>query len=178
MAKLPGWAWGLGGAGLLIWGAFKVAKMVRGIRNNNPGNLRPMPSQKWEGETAPDTAKGGPFSRFTAPYYGWRAATIDIYGDITKRGQDTLRRLVFGTPEKNFQDAYAPPSENDAKRYLQVLVDALKIAPDMKLNPWLHGPALLRAIAKHENGLDPDTIWGATPREEGIAAGRRYVLGA
>lgn len=160
------WVAVLGGLGLF---AFVVYKMLpRGIRNNNPGNLRPLPGgQKWLGELEPDQGPMGKYSRFEFPWQGWRAMAIDVYGDIARDGLDTIQKLVT---------EYAPAADkNNETEYVGVLVDALKISKDLRLNVYLHGPTLLRAIAKHELGINPDLTWGAAERERGIQAGLEYL---
>ncbi len=139
----------------------------RGIRNNNPGNLRPLPRDKWVGEVAPDTAKDGPFSRFEKPWQGWRAMTIDVLGDILKDGLNTIEKLV---------SEYAPALDNNEEGpYVRALVKAVAVAKDFPLNVRLHGPALLKAIATYEQGVNPDLVWGSAEREKGVASGMEYV---
>lgn len=162
--SVPTWVWIVA---VLVLIGIPVAYRPRGIRNNNPGNLRPMPRSKWLGEVAPDTSKGGPFSRFERPWQGWRAMLVDVYGDILIDGLNTIRKLVA---------EYAPGTDNnDESAYVKALVKAVGVDPDMRLNVYLHGPALLAGIAKHENGVDPDLVWGAGEREKGIEQGLAYV---
>lgn len=170
-SRVPRWVW-WGLAGGIILGVLILARLARGIRNNNPMNLRPLPGGKtWDGEIAPDRAKGGPFSRYITPAKGWRAGGIDVFGDILTRGQNTIRRLVGGTPEAGYKDAYAPASDNNnVQEYIAALTKALGVADDQPLSIGLHGPELLHAIGKHENGIDPDLVWGEGPRKEGTLA--------
>jgi len=173
------WPWIFGGVLFLLLLGLPVAvlRRPRGYRNNNPGNLRPMPKGKWAGEVAPDNGLNGPYSRFESPYHGFRAMTIDVYGDIVNGGQNTIKRLVSGTPEAGFRDAYAPGSDkNNEAAYINYLVKATGLAADFPLSIYLHGPALLHAITMYENSkLDPDSIWTAEPRLNGMADGQQYL---
>lgn len=90
-----------------------------GLRNNNPGNLRPLSSGTWLGEIAPDYVNN--FSRFQNVAYGLRAMITDITGDIVKDGQNTLRKLIT---------AYAPPGENDTAAYIATVSSLTGLAPD------------------------------------------------
>ncbi len=145
---------------LLIFGVPVALNSPRGIRNKNPGNLRPLPRDKWLGELSPDLAKGGPFSRFEYPWQGWRAMGIDVFGDILNDGLNTIARLVH---------EYAPGSDsNNETEYIAVLSKALGITPTTPINVKKQGAALLRAITKHEQGIDPDLVWGAAEREKGV----------
>lgn len=92
-----------------------------GLRNNNPGNLRPLPGgQKWQGEISPDLANG--FSRFQDVGYGLRAMITDITGDIVLDGANTIRKLV---------NVYAPASDgNNTQAYINSVVAYTGIGPD------------------------------------------------
>lgn len=74
--------------------------LTRGIRNNNPGNLRVTPD-KWVGKIplSQNTDLNKSFEQFTEIKYGIRAMLIDLLGDIGK-GKDTIRKLI---------SEYAPP---------------------------------------------------------------------
>lgn len=94
-----------------------------GLRNNNPGNLRPLPNgQKWVGEIERDTKNN--FSRFSDIAYGIRAMITDIAGDIVKDGNDTLTKLIT---------AYAPPNENATQNYIDSVATATGIGRHEKI---------------------------------------------
>lgn len=70
-----------------------IAGYPLGLRNNNPGNLRPLPGgQTWQGEIAPDLAHG--FSRFSDISWGLRAMITDVAVSIVNDGNDTLTKLI------------------------------------------------------------------------------------
>ena len=168
------WAWVVAGAILLYFLVRLGVSKIRSIRNNNPGNLRPLPrGQKWAGElSTQDTATGGPFSRFESPRKGWRAMAVDVYGDITRDHLDTIRKLVA---------AYAPAGDlagkqrNDPDAYAKSVASKVGISIDFPLNVWLHGPALLKSMATVEAGVDPDLVWGSKERLDGIMDATDYL---
>ncbi len=95
-----------------------------GLRNNNPGNLRPLPGNTtWQGEIDPDRVNN--FSRFQNIGYGLRAMITDITGDIVNDKQNTLRKLIT---------AYAPPSENNTAAYINAVANYTGLAPDTRIN--------------------------------------------
>lgn len=78
--------------------------LPRGIRNNNPGNLRPNPAWKWDGQGPMDTAGGqGEYLTFISPEYGIRAMIRDIRSK-RKRGLDTVQKIM---------NVYAPLGDNN-----------------------------------------------------------------
>ncbi|MDP3859019.1 MAG: hypothetical protein Q8Q73_14800 [Stagnimonas sp.] len=122
----------------------------RGIRNNNPGNLRPGPA--WLGLAAPasDGGPGGGYARFTSPYYGIRALAINLRNYDKKHGLRTVRGVI---------NRWAPPVENNTSAYVTAVAKALGVGPDATINTA--DPAVLAklvtAIIKHENGQQPYT---------------------
>ncbi len=137
--------WWLGALALLILGAGGTVayKMSRGIRNNNPGNIRKS-GIKWQGmrgvQDDPD------FVQFIAPEWGIRAMVRDLRGDF-RSGQDTVRKLI---------NEWAPPTENNTSAYVSAVSRAMGVNPDDKLS-FDYGQvlALVKAIIRHENGINP-----------------------
>lgn len=102
-----------------------------GIRNNNPGNLRPV------------GASTG-FQQFSSMQEGLQALDKDlqIKGG---RGVNTIRKVI---------SAWAPPSENNTEAYIKTVAQRLGVPPDAALdmeNPLVR-QALSTAISLHENG--------------------------
>lgn len=124
-----------------------MSKVARGIRNNNPGNIRHGKS-KWAGmsQTQTDAA----FVQFTSPEYGIRALAI-LLRNYFKQGFDTIEKIF---------PKYAPSSENNTEAYIKQVVKTTGIPRDQKLGVE-NLPGLIVAIVKHENGNQPysmDTI--------------------
>lgn len=140
------WLWaGLGA--LVIFGGGQVAKAIsnaRGIRNNNPGNLVKT-ADAWKGKVAHAQNTDGRFEQFIAPEWGIRAMFIDVRGDITKRGQNTVKKLIT---------SYAPAFENNTAAYIAVVAKAIGKSADALITDSDYLP-LMKAIIKHENGSNP-----------------------
>ena len=108
----------------------------RGIRNNNPLNIR-LSSDKWQGQVLPQSShspKGGDggglsgegaFCQFYSIEWGWRAAFVILcrtyYG---KYGLKTIRDLV---------SRWAPAKENNTEAYIRHVSDYTGIAPNKVL---------------------------------------------
>ncbi len=77
----------------------------RGIRNNNPGNLRFVASNNWLGKIpyVENTDADKAFEQFTEIKYGIRAMLRVVINNIDK-GNDTVTKIIT---------RYAPPFEND-----------------------------------------------------------------
>lgn len=116
----------------------------RGIRNNNPGNIRKGPTA-WQGEVAGDDPD---FCTFSAPEWGVRAIARILLTYQAADGCRTLRQIV---------GRWAPPSENDTDAYLAAVAGACATDPDQPID--LHGPEkmapVVAAIIRHENGEQP-----------------------
>ncbi|WLJ69866.1 peptidoglycan lytic exotransglycosylase [Escherichia phage pO2] len=112
---------------------------TRGIRNNNPGNIR-VSKDQWEGMTGDD----GAFVTFDSPESGVRALGKNLlsYG---RRGYDSIEKII---------NRWAPPNENDTKAYIDSVVAATGIPATQSLD--LSNPdtlsALAQAISFHETG--------------------------
>lgn len=89
-----------------------------GLRNNNPGNIRP--SDNWLGMIGTN----GGFVQFKDIAWGIRAMATDIGNDIRLKGKDTIAELIA---------EYAPPSENDTQAYVQRVVSDTGYAANEKL---------------------------------------------
>ena len=118
----------------------------RGIRNNNPGNIR-HGSARWQGMAAQQTDEA--FVQFTTPEYGIRALSklLDTY--YTRDGLNTVRKIIA---------KYAPSNENNTEAYAQTVARALNVLPDTIIYVGTVKKQLVAAIIKHENGDMPYTV--------------------
>lgn len=116
----------------------------KGIRNNNPGNLRPG-RYKWVGE---EKADPDGYCRFSMPEWGIRAAVRNLaaYRDIHRL--NTVEGIIR---------RWAPTNENDTKAYIASVVQrsglGAKDILDMRDDRTVL--LLLDAIIWHENGQQP-----------------------
>lgn len=124
--------------------AITLEKLPRGIRNNNPGNLRH--GDDWQGlsDRQPDTA----FCTFDDPVYGLRAMMRTLLSYRNKHGLRTIRQAI---------GRWAPPNENDTDAYVQTVARRCGVDPDAAVN-WSEPVMMVsitRAIVTHENGRAP-----------------------
>ncbi len=117
---------------------------VRGIRNNNPGNLN------YVGQAGAHLEKGvhPRFAVFATPEAGLMALRGQLLRYNQRDGLDTVAGII---------GKWAPPSENDTASYIEGVSHALGVTPDQKLGPFTpHLVAgLMRAIILMENGKNP-----------------------
>lgn len=93
-----------------------MAKRPRGVRNNNPLNIRI--GIKWKGLREKQTDKA--FSQFVTPEYGARAA-IRVFRTYRRRyDRKTVKAII---------ERWAPPNENDTQAYIRAVADRLGWRP-------------------------------------------------
>src|SRR5574337_804815 len=80
----------------------------RGIRNNNPGNIRKS-SEPWRGLAAAKDQKDPAFFTFETPEWGIRAMAVILRTYQTKYGLRTIRAII---------GRWAPSAENDTDAYV------------------------------------------------------------
>ncbi|WP_162287016.1 structural protein [Pantoea stewartii] len=118
----------------------------RGIRNNNPGNIRW--GDEWKGLVPEGQRTDKSFCQFVAPEFGIRAMIIILRNYQSKHGLKTITGII---------KRWAPPNENDTQAYIRSVAQAtgtdadkpIDLTDSRKLFP------LLQAIIRHENGCQP-----------------------
>ena len=131
---------------LVVGGGFAITRLPRGIKNNNPGNIR-RTGINWRGEV-PDAEKTDPeFEQFIAPEWGIRAIVREIRSNL-RRGEDTIREIIT---------EWAPPSENPTARYIANVAERTGLNPDQAIDDARDMPGLVGAIILQENGTNPYT---------------------
>lgn len=117
--------------------------LPRGIRNNNPGNIRHS-SADWEGKSPQQTDRD--FVMFVSPEFGIRALARNLLTYQSKYHLATIQQIV---------SRWAPPSENATAAYIDDMSRALGILADTPFD-LCDDPGLLRAfiaaMIAHENG--------------------------
>ncbi|NCA80598.1 MAG: structural protein [Sphingobacteriia bacterium] len=118
----------------------------RGIRNNNPGNIRW--GQKWQGMRENGREQDSSFCVFKSPEYGIRALAKLLQNYQTLYGLNTPRKII---------SRYAPPNENQTQAYIQSVALQLGIQPDSVVDLTHEGTLMvfIKAIIRFENGIQP-----------------------
>lgn len=117
----------------------------RGIRNNNPGNIR-RSADKWQGMSTRQT--DDEFVQFDAPEWGIRAMAIILRNYRDRHRLKTLSAML---------NRWAPPNENNTERYIQTVSRITGIAPQQVVRDQ-DFPALIAAMIRMENGKQPYTV--------------------
>ena len=123
------------------------SRLPRGIRNNNPGNLR-ISVANWRGKILPPFRTDKDFEQFEAAKWGIRALMKTLKTYIEKYDLNTVEKII---------NRWAPPSENITTSYVRSVEQEM-----IPLNPvitWNEAQIvrLATAIIKHENGQMPYT---------------------
>jgi hypothetical protein len=115
--------------------------LPRGIRNNNPLNIRLSPDNRWQGRVPPRLNSDGAFEQFQDPIMGLRAAAVLLIRHYDRRHLDTIRKLV---------EVWAPPNENDTESYARRVAKASGFGIDEPLES-----ARLRLLEADPDRNDP-----------------------
>lgn len=116
-------------------------KTPRGIRNNNPGNIRLNKTIKWQGQIAGiDEA----FCTFDKPESGIRAIA-KILLSYKKRSLETTRKIIT---------TWAPPEENDTEAYIKSVCAHTGLRENDRVS-FADYPKFIEAVIQHENGMQP-----------------------
>lgn len=117
----------------------------RGIRNNNPGNIR-RNGDPWQGlaERQLDIE----FFTFKSAVYGIRALARTLITYQDKYGLRTIRQII---------SRWAPPNENNTEAYVKAVAASTGLDADQPLDVhrFDHLLPLTKAIIRHENGQQP-----------------------
>lgn len=123
-----------------------ASKGVRGVRNNNPGNLV-YSEQGWDGELTPD----GKFSRFDTPEHGIRALAKNMRTYQNKHGLNTVAQMI---------SKFAPPEDhNDTPTYIKAVAGMMGVDPNQRIDTSDADTLtkLVNGIITVENGSNPYT---------------------
>lgn len=134
-------------------------KLPRGVRNNNPGNIRW--GSPWQGLVKNGKRLDADFCLFVDPASGIRAIAVTLLTYYDKRKAkdgskiDSIREVI---------ERWAPPVENNTIAYANQIAKVLAISPDsetLNLHDYATMNGLLQGIIRHECG-DP-RVKGVTP---------------
>lgn len=134
-----------------------LATGPRGIRNNNPGNIRKTLTA-WQGLADQQTDPA--FFQFISPVYGIRAMTRILETYRGSYGLNTIETII---------NRYAPPVENDTSAYAAHVAAAVSVDPSEVLTGFKWQAirqGVITAMIRHENGMQP---YSAETISQGIA---------
>lgn len=123
----------------------------RGIRNNNPGNIRkgaPWQGLKRKEDREGLQAKESAFCVFASPEWGIRALAKLLLTYQTRHGLRTVRQMI---------GRWAPPHENNTNAYVAGVARSVGVAADamISMQDYRTALAMTKAIIRHENGMMP-----------------------
>lgn len=133
----------------LINYSFKNANLpsglARGMKVNNPGNLKEF-GEQWQGRITPSADPV--FVEFRSYAYGLRAM-IKLLQNYIRQGNNTISSIL---------NRYAPTSENDTNAYISYVEQKTGISRNRRLTG---GKEEMRKIVKHmanlEQGINAQT---------------------
>lgn len=123
----------------------------RGIRNNNPGNIRHNKNVIWLGTA--DDQHDTEFVTFKSMEYGVRAIAKTLLTYYRKYHLQTVEGII---------NRWAPPNENNTRSYINFVAGRLNVEPNTPLNindiEVMRG--LVSGIINQENGttLNKDVV--------------------
>lgn len=123
----------------------------RGIRNNNPLNIREnhKVDYDWVGESLFDSDLD--FEEFVSPIYGIRAAARILKNYKQKRNLTTISQIITRwAPPENDNGEF----ENDTQAYIESVSQKVGVGSDIPLLDDDYA-RLIRAMIYHENGQQP-----------------------
>ena len=128
----------------------------RGLRNNNPLNIRQTRTQ-WQGMAKEQTDPE--FVTFKSMAYGYRAAWRTLhtyfYRFVTEKKPFNVRNILH---------RWAPPTENDTEAYIRSIEKLTGIGEEEKLlspiylNGYRHLARLIAGMTVMENGIRMEEV--------------------
>lgn len=112
--------------------------LPKGIRNNNPGNIKRTTDQ-WEGMA--DVQNDPEFVQFDDPVWGFRAM-MRILRSYERRGVITIQDII---------STYAPSPENNTANYINFVANRLGTSPNTAINLDRDALPLIKAMTTFEN---------------------------
>jgi hypothetical protein len=129
--------------GLLLM-ILRERQQPRGLRNNNPLNIRAT-TDNWRGKVGADDAG---FVVFDDVHNGLRAGVIILKNYREKYGLNTISAII---------SRWAPSNENDTQSYIDSVARQTGINANQALDVSDY-PAVIAAMIRHENGKNPFNI--------------------
>lgn len=121
---------------------------IRGIRNNNPFNIKLNKDNNWLGKVV---SSDPVFEQFDLIEHGVRAG-LKLLSNYLKQGYDTPRKIV---------NRFAPRSENNVNGYLHYVCNgSLRLDPDSRINTLRKFLSLAVRIVQFECNLNYNQLFG------------------
>lgn len=123
----------------------KKNELPRGLRNNNPGNIR-RNSDVFQGEVNP--SRDQQFKQFKTMAHGYRAVFKILSNYYRNYKLDTIRKMI---------GRWAPENENNTAAYVSLVSSYSGIGPDDLIS--FDREQMIRIVAgmsKVENGREAD----------------------
>lgn len=121
--------------------------LTRGIRNNNPLNIRHS-TNRWQGMATRQTDRA--FVQFTSRKYGYRAAFVLIRNYIGLQRTDTIAKIIT---------RWAPSSDgNNTQSYIRFVSETTGIGVDkpLRFSDQKAMVAIVRSMAQMESAIIED----------------------
>lgn len=123
-----------------------MSKQPRGLRNNNPGNIRNSQRTDWQGEVDEASKNDKSFEEFETIAYGYRALIKLLQNYRKLHGCQTMA---------DFIKRWAPETENNTSAYIKRVCTEMQVlttyVPDV--NDKTTMCAFAAAISQVENGV-------------------------
>ena len=121
-------------------------KIPRGLRNNNPGNIR-INGDLFQGEIRPSKDKS--FKQFETMAYGYRAIFRILRNYYNNYHLDTIRNMIT---------RWAPPKENHTEKYIQFVSGYSGNPADdpININDREQMIRIVAGMSKVENGREAE----------------------
>lgn len=116
--------------------------LPRGMRNNNPGNIR-ISSTNWQGKIPQALNTDKAFEQFQTYAYGVRAMIKNLLTYYNRDGLNTVAEIV---------SKWAPSNENDTAAYIKKVSDATGFGQNQSLN--LRSVSTMRALVIAMTGVE------------------------
>lgn len=148
-----------------------TTKQPRGIRNNNPGNIR-RNGDPWQGLAKEQNDRE--FFTFNSAIYGIRALARLLITYQDKYGLCTIETIIT---------RWAPAVENNTTAYIQSVARHTGFAAlqTLDMHRFEHLKPIVKAIIQHENGQQPYSdveitkalvLAGVEPKQQSLQASR------
>ncbi|WP_323834732.1 structural protein [Photorhabdus africana] len=120
--------------------------MSRGIRNNNPGNIRW--GDDWQGLMPASQRTDKSFCQFSSPEYGIRAMIKILHNYNRKYGLKTVKGII---------SRWAPTNENNTDAYVNHVCKNTGVTCDQVVDVFnqVFMTELIKSIITMENGSQP-----------------------